>query len=161
MTFVTWLRAQKPALEADDPPCPSTSSFAVWTMERDARPAAALLCAMWVVYLNFLCKLHLRSINSDLKSESVRHKTQSVSHHVDAKHLGQRASTETDNTCKRIRWVKRFQDELVSDESLADTRFKFKVETLFCLVDTFFQQISNRFADFWQHVSKFFVLDTK
>ena len=38
-------------------------------------------------------------------------------------------------------------------------RYKFKVETFFCLVDTFFQQVSNRFADFRQYVSKFFVLD--
>ena len=55
--------------------------------------------------------------------------------------------------------VKSFQDERVSDESLTDMRYKFKVETFFCLVNTFFQQVSNRFADFRQHVSKLFVLD--
>jgi len=40
-------------------------------------------------------------------------------------------------------------------------RDKFKVETFFCLADTFFKQISNRFADFRQHVNTFFVLDPK
>jgi len=52
-------------------------------------------------------------------------------------------------------------ERIVAGESLTDMRDKFKVETFFSLVDTFFQQISNRFADFRQHVSKFFVLDPK
>lgn len=79
----------------------------------------------------------------------------------EAKRLARRAGADTKYTCKRIRRVKRFHDERVSDESLTDMRYKFKVETFFCLVDTFFQQVSNRFADFRQHVSKFFVLDPK
>lgn len=63
----------------------------------------------------------------------------------DAKQFAHKAGAETKYTCKRIRRVKRFYDERVADESLTDMREKFKVETFFCLVDTFFQQISNRF----------------
>ena len=77
----------------------------------------------------------------------------------EAKQLAQRAGADTKYTCNRIRRVERFHDERVSDESLTDMRYKFKVETFFCLVNTFFQQVSNRFADFRQHVSKLFVLD--
>jgi len=63
----------------------------------------------------------------------------------DAKQLRptQKAGAETKYTCKRIRRVKRFYDERVANESLTDMQDKFKVETFFCLVDTFFQQISN------------------
>ena len=60
----------------------------------------------------------------------------------DVKQLAQKAGAETKYTCKRIRRVKRFHDERVTDESLTDRpmRNKFKVETFFCLVDTFFLQ---------------------
>ena len=96
-----------------------------------------------------------------LELSELRDEREFTSLERDAMQLAQKAGAETKYACKRIRRVKRFHDERVADESLTDMRDKFKVETFFCLADTFFQQISNRFADFRQHVNKFFVLDPK
>ena len=57
--------------------------------------------------------------------------------------------------------MKRFHDENVHDEAITNVRLKFTVDVYFYLVDTFFQQVTNRFSDFREYVSKFFALDPK
>ena len=73
-----------------------------------------------------------------LELSELRDKQEFSSIECEAKQLAQRAGADTKDTCKRIRRVKRFYYAHVSGESLTDMRYKFKVETFFCLVDTFF-----------------------
>ena len=73
-----------------------------------------------------------------LELSELRDEQEFTSTERDAKQLAQKAGAETKYTCKTICRVKRFHDDRVADESLTDMRNKFKVEILFCLVDTFF-----------------------
>ena len=72
-----------------------------------------------------------------LELSELRDEQEFTSTERDAKQLAQKAGAETKYTCKTICRVKRFHDERVTDESLTDMRNKFKVETLFCLVELF------------------------
>lgn len=62
---------------------------------------------------------------------------------------------------KRPQKKKKFFDELARDSVLEETRLRFKVDTFFTLLDTFSNQLEERFKDFTTVVHKFKVLDPK
>ena len=55
----------------------------------------------------------------------------------------------------------KFLDELARDSVIAETRVRFKVETFYNLLDTFSNQLKERFKDITTVVQKFKVLDPK
>ena len=61
---------------------------------------------------------------------------------------------------KRPQKKKNFFDELAHDSVIEETKLRFKIDTFYTLLDTFSNQLKERFKDFTTFVHKFIILDS-